>query len=547
MTAPFSTVPGVLSLWMKRIRTRGAKGSEVALLMRRLLARIKKPTEPSPQYISTSATIGASDTETREEVASFASRLFNSSFKAEDVIESERAVLPLGQDLQIKKSIYTHPVLVRACEDEKWFDELSAVLTDGGFSSDIVTLAEKTAQVSFSEALCEVFRHDSRIKLLREAVEDVPDLPAAAHHVFESRDEEAVQTLIGLVRIASLSKYPNMDARLVPCRYHFFVRGLSGGYIAFDHEGEKGKHEPSLFLEPTNTTPDETHKTVELQVCRKCGQPYVFAYEFQEGDSRILKAFGSPLEGRGTPVWFTWDPPEPVSEDEEDEVKEGEEIGTRATYCSRCGVYDSGDSCECGCDDDTSHIPFWFLKVGPEITKCFACGGQNTVTGLRADSNAAQAAVAESFYRHLPASKDSRVLSYPGKGRKLLCFSDSRQQAAYFAPYLGHTHRVQMLRWLIYNALLQAGGKTGSVSANAVIDYIIHLNQTQRFFPWDMEDHDIRLEAQRALIAEFCLPFSRRQSLEALALTSMSVELSDFYDFQSLFQRWALRNMNSVI
>ena len=513
----------------------GAKGSEVALLMRRLLARIKKPTEPPPQYISTSATIGASDTETREEVASFASKLFNSSFKAEDVIESERAVLPLGQDLQIKKSIYTHPALVRACEDEKWSDEFSAVLTDMGFASDIVTLAEKTAQVSFSEGLCEVFRHDSRIKLLREAVEVVPDLPAAAHHVFESREEKAVQTLIGLVRIASLAKYPNMDARLVPCRYHFFVRGLSGGYIAFDHEGEKGKHEPSLFLEPTNTTPDEAHKTVELQVCRKCGQPYVFAYEFQEGDRRILKAFGSPLEGRGTPVWFTWDPPEPVSEDEEDEVKEGEKIGTRATYCSRCGVYDSGDSCECGCNDEASHIPFWFLKEGPEITKCFACGGQNTVTGLRADSNAAQAAVAESFYRHLPASKDSRVLSYPGKGRKLLCFSDSRQQAAYFAPYLGHTHRVQMLRWLIYNALLQAGGKTGSVSANAVIDYIIHLNQTQRFFPWDMEDHDIRLEAQRALIAEFCLPFSRRQSLEALALTSMSIELSDFYDFPKSF------------
>jgi hypothetical protein len=519
----------------------GARGSEVALLMRRLMARVKTQDEPPPQFIATSATIGASDTKTVEEVAKFAQKLFNAPFGVEDIIRAEQISMPLGDDLDIDPIIYTHAELEDCLDHLNWSETLVPELIAAGFPVELVDAGQKIAEKDFAEALCHIFKHDRRIEALREAVALIPDLPAGAHHVFGSRSDECIKSLIGLIRIASLAKYSDTDARLVPCRYHFFVRGLSGGFLAFDQIGNDRKRQPSLFLEPTNTTPDGQYKTLELRLCRKCGQPHVFGYEFMENDQRVLKAFGSLREGRGKPVWFTWQPPKVVSEDEEDVVEGGDDItGTRSTYCSKCGVYNTGEIISCKCEKGDSHVPLWFLSEGETRNKCFACGGQNTLTGLRADANAAQAVVAESFYRHLPESKDDTALIYPGRGRKLLCFSDSRQQAAYFAPYLQHTHRTQKLRWLILNGLFQSGGKDRFVAAKNVVDFMVSINENERLFPFDMNPDDIRMDIHRALVLEFCMPFARRQSLEALALVNMSVDLSPFFKFPDVLTQYGL-------
>src|SRR5436853_7115058 len=64
----------------------GAKGSEVALLLRRLRSRVKEPGEPPPQCIATSATLGVADPKRRQEVLDFARSLFDAPFGEEDLI-----------------------------------------------------------------------------------------------------------------------------------------------------------------------------------------------------------------------------------------------------------------------------------------------------------------------------------------------------------------------------------------------------------------------------------------------------------------------------
>jgi len=123
-----------------------------------------------------------------------------------------------------------------------------------------VGAAEELAERDFEAATCEIFRHDIRIQKLRQAVRTTPDLEAAAFEIFGKRDLRSIERLIGLVRIASLARYTGSDARLVPCRYHFFVRGLSGGFVAFDHIDDKGCAAPSLFLEQTRTTSEDSKR-----------------------------------------------------------------------------------------------------------------------------------------------------------------------------------------------------------------------------------------------------------------------------------------------
>jgi hypothetical protein len=500
----------------------GAKGSEVALLLRRLRARTQGDTDDPIQYIATSATIGAADESARAAVARFANQLFDAPFDTADVIESKMQYDPAAGDQEPDSSIYTDPLLAKACEEKTWQDGLAEKLTAAGF--ELETVQEAEAQDDFEVGLYHLFQHDRRVERLRNAVAMTPDLPAAAYQVLGKRDHSSIQQLVGLVRICSLARSPESDSRLVPCRYHFFVRGLSGGYLAFDRSDERGKPAPSLFLDPVNTTPDGLYQTVELYLCRKCRQPYIFGYAFHDEDLPVLKAFGSPTEGRGNRIWFSWTPLRALSEDEEDEEGEEESHGEETVYCARCGTFTRGKTGTCECGEDRREVRLWLIKEGDAPQRCFACGGNNTITPLRADADAAQAVVAESFYRYLPESEEQKALYYPGKGRKLLCFADSRQQAAYFAPYLESTHKSQKMKWLLYNALNKMGAGARGTDPQRLISYMEHLAQEEQLFSEDQE-MGLNEECAVALVVEFCLPVGRRQSLEALGLLDVTVNL----------------------
>ena len=53
------------------------------------------------------------------------------------------------------------------------------------------------------------------------------------------------------------------------------------------------------------------------------------------------------------------------------------------------------------------------------------------------------------LYQALPPSTDAEQADQPGEGRKLLLFSDSRQAAAFFAPYLQSSYGTIQHRRLI--------------------------------------------------------------------------------------------------
>ncbi len=506
----------------------GAKGSEVALLLRRLVARVKGEQGSLPQFIGTSATLG-SETSTRNEVVRFARDLFNAPFEASDVIESQKQHTPISGSVRPGLEFYLHPDLVSACEDLSWKPELSDLLMRAGFPQQSVEAAQWRASINFEEALYEVFQCDARVGRLRVAAKSPCDLPTAAQMVFDQQGDQAVRALCVLVRLCSLAQVPGGNARLVPCRYHFFVRGLNGAYVAF----EKGEV-PSLYFEPTNRTPDGSAQTLELRMCRKCGQPFLFGYAHPGKNNQIyLKAFGSLREDRGKPVWLVWEQPCTTSEDESDEAQEDAEQGAahvgRPIHYDPCtGAYSAeeraGESCR----------TLWLLHEGLELPGCFACGGRGSVTPVRADSDAVQVVIAEAFYRRLPESRTRDALRYPGRGRKLLSFADSRQSAAYFPPYLENTHTAQKMRSLIYRGVRRGEKIDPFVDADTLAKLMVKEAEERLLLPVEWNNSRTREAILLALVQEFCLPTGRRQSLEVLALVSCQIDIRRWQPLEQL-------------
>lgn len=491
----------------------GTKGGEVGLLLRRLVARVKAAGDRPPQYVATSASLGVDDPARRREVLGFARDLFNARFDDDDLIAAVRGHAPAAGGVRPDPGVYVHPAVAAACEpDAPWTAELAAALTAAGFPPAAVAAA--AARPSTDERLFEVFQADDRVQLLRQAVDTPGDLPAAARQVFDSDSAEAVGWLSGLVRVCSRARQPGGDARLVPCRYHLFVRGLGGASVALAAGPDRAT--PTLFLDPVKVT-DDGRQALPLHACRKCGQPYLC------GRLRTTAVGGTLSADGDEAVWATWAPPAAQSDDEADEADPAAATAhpTFAFHPVSGAYRPLGDG-----RPAADEVRLWQVHTEDELSRCVSCGGRDTVAPVRIDADGAQAVIADALYRTLPAAGRPPAADYPGRGRKLLTFADSRQAAAYFAPYLENTSREQLARRLVYAAAVEAAGRDGEpTDGETLLATMARLVGRDGLLPTDTPKGQVREYCGRAVVAEFCLPFARRQSLEALGLVACTADL----------------------
>jgi hypothetical protein len=166
---------------------------------------------------------------------------------------------------------------------------------------------------------------------------------------------------------------------------------------------------------------------------------------------------------------------------------------------------------------------------GRYLRKCPACGGTagtdaEVVTGFHPGNFALSAVVTDALYQRLP--EKSEAWQTPGRGRRLLAFSDNRQDAAFFAPYLQRTNQDILLRWAVMRAFDEnpVGQRLNRLTSN------VHdlLSATRSFVDRDGEifdnDDDFQDFLRGKLAAEWCLPTGRRTSLEALGLVRVALD-----------------------
>lgn len=268
----------------------------------------------------------------------------------------------------------------------------------------------------------------------------------------------------------------------------------------------------------------------------------------------------------------------PVSgfgEEEEGETEAGTPRRTRVRQtllgdiqyvCARCGlVSDSNESaCPC-CMKTKERISYEWVPVrrvsavnGKAITVCPACGGQKHHGGsiLRAFSpgdDAAGAVLAQCLFTNIPSTSEGSTArqkeqekqkpkgrfaglvsaatvtrSSSGK-RRLLAFSDSRQDAAYFATYLNRTANQILHRQMIHRAAGRFLSETPGVSTFDVHDLInplIGVAQEAGLFALKDTEGTKLLEVSKWLNAEL-VNIQRRQGLEGVGLIAWDLKCSD--------------------
>jgi hypothetical protein len=430
----------------------GAQGTEIAMLMRRVRDRVHAGAPSRLQCFGTSATLGRGVAD-YPELVSFASALFDEPFAwnpadpgRQDVIGAERRRLVReASDGSLEADqLAALRRLARSGASPDALAETAGIALPGGDAADVLTAALAT---------------DRRVVELQSRLErGSVDFERTAHELFEG--PQAAERLVDLVDLGVLARQRDDDAPLIPARYHFFLRALEGAFLCLhpDHPAD----EPRLLLSRHERCPACARQgrdavMIELGTCRRCGAEYAIGKLDESGPPHRLR-HAPPLAER--PVRLLIGEALAAGEDDEDEdlwVGLADEA-VPAWFCPGCGALSEHEHFACPCAAAPTPVRVWIARAqaGQELRRCLACARRTAgdpVTRFLTGSDAPVSVIATDLYQEIPPSSDPAVQEEIGRGRKLLTFSDSRQDAAFFAPYLENTYRRAVERRLIAGAV----------------------------------------------------------------------------------------------
>src|SRR5207248_3329944 len=148
------------------------------------------------------------------------------------------------------------------------------------------------------------------------------------------------------------------------------------------------------------------------------------------------------------------------------------------------------------------------------------------VSRLNPGDDAIAAVAAQHLLEALPPSQTTDH-PRPMDGRKVLAFSDNRQDAAFFAPFFERTSRDQAIRAAVCKAIVS---KQDAVQLEDLRDAVSKTlrNAGRRGFPLYRRDgveeqkgEQVKKAILNWTVAEFCSPSNSRLSLESLGLVAV--------------------------
>jgi hypothetical protein len=226
---------------------------------------------------------------------------------------------------------------------------------------------------------------------------------------------------------------------------------------------------------------------------------------------------------------------EPIDADDDDEDAAGVDSvdPTERWFCSGCGVVEGVTTFACKCEGDrpaprklTAAVP---KSGGSILHHCIACASRITgeiVFRFLTGTDAPVSVIATELYQAIPPSTDTEQAHLTGEGRKLLTFSDSRQDAAFFAPFLERTYLRSVQRRLIADAVIDAGGEARTE------DLVLPVRRAATdALVLDPDESALKLRSEIStwLMLEV-LAFDRRNSLEGTGFAEVVVALPRRYE-----------------
>lgn len=504
----------------------GAQAIEVAFLLRKLKANLGL--EPGRlRCVGTSASL---DPDRKDDLTEFAQNLFNEPFGAgaAAVITGRRELHPLlRQDCETTSlsidawaSLGEGLARLRAeggldPDDERfhvenWNDELGSILRLEGRDLGQALLETLGCLDEVRSVAAELHRKTSGLMLLEDLARTI--FPEAAGDL-------ARHALISLINVAVLAVPKGGGGfPLLPARYHIAATTIEGVLVQLSSENPE--HWSSVIAGRQGLDAQEGGVgAFPLLVCRSCGEPYIETWD----DGRRLAAL-PPRNGSAERTVLRLVGSKAAATDDEDE--DDDDIETEVVHFDpRTGAIEDDPSettlslqiAEC-VDDD--HDRKQYVKA------CLACGEKRggfaePLTTIYAGDESTSAMATQTLLEALPGRPDSEG---PMSGRSLLAFSDNRQDAAFFAPFLERVSRVEALR----GAIIDAVRSEDDLSINELSNEVLARLKRHRFRVFDRGDQSTPLRGTElkdriaALVtAEITLGGRGRGSLETYGLLAV--------------------------
>jgi ATP-dependent helicase YprA (DUF1998 family)/Zn finger protein HypA/HybF involved in hydrogenase expression len=446
---------------------RGAKGAEVAFLIRRLRARLGIHDRPDKlRVIATSASLG-DGAEAVEGVKRFAADITGKR------PENFRAITG------------TRDVPKNASPAPKEIGDLLASLDLDGISEalDGPTLYAKLRPL-LPENLKADVTEDEVLGVLHTALRDQPWVnqlvkEAAGHAV--AIDElaplvfpghpQARRALEALLTVTTLARRKADEPGLVPTRVHGLFRGLHGLYACVNTVCEGRQSEPGvratlgkLFTTPRSSCDSCGSRVFEIASCRSCGSPYLLAYSHEQSLDHLSFLWG---ETEGSLFRLELLPCAPRYTDRTQVLR----LHLRTGYIDVHGRFP---------DDEVRELALWLNANGERealFDRCAMCQpaapAKSRIYDFRTRGEQPFTALIEAqFAEQPPQKKDPRL---PNHGRKVLVFSDGRQKAARLAPALEHSHARDLFRQVVALAANELRDKTGISAMQYLYPAVVHV------------------------------------------------------------------------
>ncbi len=517
----------------------GATGIEIAMLLRRLKDRVVRSEPGRIRCIATSATLGRGP-EDFPAVARFASELFGEIFEWQDDVPERQDVVQATRETEAALGTawgQGQPDLYKEL-DERFqgtpsMGEVYQVASAKGVPTADLTAARSQAQLGASEKqarrlLYLLLQGDQRLHALRQELSEPHTLTELATRVFP-QEAEANEHLVRLVDLAVKGKPDEGEAPLLPTRYHLFARALEGAFLCLNADAH-GPDSPRLYLTRQEICPHCRSRMFELAACPRCGRAYLVGRIHNEGSvKRLVQSTLADEIGQGLAYFILDDETQSADEDEAlvGGLDQPDEDKVEAyTLCLGCGALALGANVPTRCDCPP-HIPRHVVfhvglpKGATALQRCVTCGAYRTagaVYRFLTGRDAPVSVLATSLYQMLPPADDEQASLLPGEGRKLLTFSDSRQDAAFFAPYVERTYERIFHRRLIYLALQNdEAAREGYLRLDDLVGRVQHLAEDAGMFTLD-QSFDARQNRARTWLMQELSALDTRMSLEGLGL-----------------------------
>lgn len=471
---------------------RGAKGIEMAMLLRRLKQRLREGGRTGEfQCIATSATLMGGDDD-KPAVARFASDLFAEPFDTDDVILGE--VEPIPETGEETLDIEDYRSLLDSLESGTNDDAAKAVgaKLQGDKRSAILRQLATRAPTEVNKIAYEIFGH----------------LPVAS---------DRIVAVSGLVALLIRSKNPETGAPLLSARYHLFLKSLEGAFVSLWPEKQILLNRESI----ADTA------LFEVGLCRECGQHYLVG---KIVNGKLREAIRDPGRSDFGATFF-------LQADAVPEEEDGEQNQSPKCYklCIRCGEI-CRDTQELRCDHG---VAVRVLEQAgarereDQIPRCAVCKYQapDPVREVVHGTDGPHAVIATTLYQELPERR-----------RKVLAFADGRQEAAFFAWYLENSYGDILARNVLTRVVRrQAGQSSEGSSLPDLASGLKQIFREQGLRLHSASDLELRKDAWIAVYREF-LTDEPRISLEGVGLARWALRWPDWFDVPTFLQEepWSL-------